>query len=256
MVMDIFSLKGQNAMVIGGSGGIGNSLCLGLAQAGANVCPASRTKDKVERVAEELKQYGVKTFPYVVDVTSYEQIEKMEKDVTQEFGKIDILVNAQGFNIKKPALELEKEEFNQVVFMNLHSVFWVCKVIGAHMVRNRKGKIINIGSITSFLGNYGAAAYASGNGGVVQLTKVLAVEWAQYNVNVNCIIPGYFITKQTRDRLSKKEIYDKIVSRTPMGRLGDLKDLMGAVIYLASPASDFVTGTHLVIDGGLLACGI
>ncbi|GAB4114132.1 MAG: glucose 1-dehydrogenase [Candidatus Caldatribacteriota bacterium] len=255
-MMDLFNLKGKNALVIGGSGGIGSSLCLGLAQAGANVCPASRTRENVERISEELKQYGIQTFPYVVDVTSYAQIKKMEEEITKKFGKIDILVNAQGFNIKKPALDLGKEEFEQVVFMNLNSVFLVCKVIGEHMVRNRKGKIINLGSITSFLGNYGAAAYASGNGGVVQLTKVLAVEWAPYSINVNCIIPGYFITKQTKERLSKKEIYEKIISRTPLGRLGNLDDLKGAVIYLASPASDFVTGTYLVVDGGLLACGI
>jgi len=255
-MINIFNLKGQNALVIGGSGGIGKSICHGLAEAGANIYPVSRTKETLEQVAEELKNFGVQTFPYVADITSYEEIKRMEKEISKKFGRIDILINAQGFNVKKPALELEKEEFDKVVFINLNSVFLTCKIIGRHMVQNRKGKIINIGSITSFLGNYGAAAYGSGNGGVVQLSKVLAVEWAPYNVNVNCIIPGYFITKQTKERLSKKEIYNKIISRTPMGRLGDLKDLTGAVIFLASSASDFVTGTYLTIDGGLLACGI
>jgi NAD(P)-dependent dehydrogenase (short-subunit alcohol dehydrogenase family) len=254
--MNIFSLKGKSAIVIGGSGGIGRSLCHGLAEAGANICPVSRTKEILEQVAKELKDFGVETFPYVADINSCEEIERMEKEVSRQFGKIDILVNAQGFNIKRPALELEQEEFDKVVFINLNSVFLTCKIIGRHMVQNKQGKIINIGSITSFLGNYGAAAYASGKGGVLQLTKVLAVEWAPYHVNVNCIIPGYFITKQTKERLSKKEIYDKIISRTPMGRLGELKDLTGAVIYLASSASDFVTGAFLTIDGGLLACGI
>lgn len=254
--MKMFSLKGKNAIVIGGSGGIGQSLCYGLAQAGANICPVSRTKEKLEQLAEELKDLEVETFPYVADVTSYQEIEELEREVSRKFGKIDILINAQGFNVKKPALELKQEEFDRVVFINLNSVFLTCKIIGKHMVENRQGKIINIGSITSFLGNYGAAAYASGNGGVVQLTKVLAVEWAPYNVNVNCIIPGYFITNQTKERLSKKEIYEKIISRTPMGRLGDLKDLTGAVVFLASSASDFITGAYLAIDGGLLACGI
>lgn len=255
-MMNRFNLKEKNAVIIGGSGGIGKSLCQALAEAGANICPVSRTRESLEQVVEEVKNFGVKTFLHVADVNSCEEIKLMEKIVSRNFGKIDILVNAQGFNIKKPALELEKEEFDKVVFMNLNSVFITCKIIGGQMVRNRNGKIINIGSITSFLGNYGAAAYASGNGGVVQLTKVLAVEWAPYHVNVNCIIPGYFMTKQTRDRLSKKEIYEKIISRTPMGRLGELEDLKGAVIFLASPASDFVTGTYVTVDGGLLACGI
>jgi NAD(P)-dependent dehydrogenase (short-subunit alcohol dehydrogenase family) len=254
--MKMFSLKGKNAIVIGGSGGIGQSLCHGLAEAGANICPVSRTKEKLEKLVEEIKDFRVKTFPFVADVTSSEEIEKLEKEASRQFGKIDILINAQGFNVKKPALELNQEEFNKVVFINLNSVFITCKIIGRHMVQNRRGKIINIGSITSFFGNYGAAAYASGNGGVVQLTKVLAVEWAPYNINVNCIIPGYFITNQTKERLSKKEIYEKIITRTPMGRLGDLKDLTGAVIFLASSASDFITGAYLAIDGGLLACGI
>ena len=254
--MERFNLTGLNALVIGGSGGIGKSLCEGLAEAGANICPVSRTQEKLDQVSEELKRFDINTYPYAADVTIYEEIEKMEKEVTKNFGKIDILVNAQGFNVKKPALELEQEEYDKVVLMNLNSVFLTCKVIGKHMKDNGKGKIINIGSITSFLGNNGAAAYASGNGGVVQLTKVLAVEWAPYNINANCIIPGYFITNQTRARLTKKEIHDKIVSRTPLGRLGNLEDLKGAVIYLASSASDFVTGSCLTVDGGLLACGI
>lgn len=252
----MFSLKGKSAIVIGGSGGIGESLCKALATAGANICPVSRTREKLEKLAKELETFGVKSFPYVADITSIDEIKSLEEFASRKFGKIDILVNAQGFNVKKPALELTQEEFDKVVFINLNSVFLTCKIIGNHMIQNRKGKIINIGSVTSFLGNYGAAAYASGNGGVVQLTKVLAVEWAPYNVNANCIIPGYFITNQTRERLSKKEIQEKIISRTPMGRIGDLKDLSGAVIFLASSSSDYITGTSLTIDGGLLACGI
>lgn len=254
--MNIFSLKGKNAIVIGGSGGIGQSLCYSLAEAGANICLVSRTKEKLDKLARELKMLGVEALPCVADVTSYLEIEKVEKEASKQLGKIDILINAQGFNIKKQALELTQEEFDKVLFINLNSVFTTCKVIGRHMIQNKHGKIINIGSITSFLGNYGAAAYASGNGGVVQLTKVLAVEWASYNINVNCIIPGYFITNQTKERLSKKEIYEKIISRTPMRRIGNLKDLTGAVVFLSSSASDFITGAYLAIDGGLLACGI
>jgi len=122
--MERFKLSGLNALVIGGSGGIGKSLCEALAEAGANICPVSRTQEKLEQVAEELKRYSVNTYPYAADVTVYEEIEKMEKEVTKNFGKIDILVNAQGFNVKKPALELEKEEFDKVVLMNLNSVFF------------------------------------------------------------------------------------------------------------------------------------
>ena len=254
--MELFSLQDKNAVVIGASRGIGKELCLTLAEAGANVVPVSRSLEKVGETAAEVQKHGVKAVPISADVTSKTEVEKVKRRALEELGDIDILVNCQGINIKKWALELPEEDWNEVIDINLNSVFMTCKAFGRHMVERKQGKIINIASMTSYVGIYRSSAYAASKGGIVQLTKVLAMEWAQDNVNVNCIAPGFFRTELTAPVFNDEVAYNRIISRTPMGRAGEVKDLSGALIYLASAASDYVTGISLPVDGGFLAYGI
>ncbi|MGI6096798.1 MAG: SDR family NAD(P)-dependent oxidoreductase [Dethiobacteria bacterium] len=254
--MELFSLEGKNAVVVGASRGIGKSLALTLARAGANIIPVSRSPEKIKQTALEAEAFGVKAQAIPADVTIKEEVEKLKEEALSALGKVDILVNCQGINIKKWALELSPEEWKQVIDINLNSVFMTCKAFGSSMVEQRYGKIINIASMTSYVGIHRSSAYSASKGGIVQLSQVLAMEWAPYNINVNCIAPGFFRTEITRPVFSDKEAYNRIIARTPMKRVGEVEDLSGTLLYLASSASDYVTGITIPVDGGFLAYGI
>ncbi len=256
MSLDLFDLSGKVALFIGGGGGLGKVVSLGLARAGANVIPVSRNKERNADLVEEIMALGRKSFLTSVDITDRLDIKRLVDEVIEKFGKIDILINAAGKNYKKPALELTEKEWDDVLEVNAKGVFLVSQIVGEKMIAQGGGKIINFASLGSHLGITRSVAYCSSKGAVMQMTKVLAAEWAPYGINVNCISPGYFKTPLTEKVLSEKETCEKIINRTPMRRLGIPEDLVGAVIFLASDASNFVTGTTIAVDGGFLSLAI
>ncbi len=251
-----FNLDQKVAIVTGGGSGIGRALSLGLAEAGADVVPVGRTASKIEDTAKGIKDLGKKTMVIPTDVTVKEQVEELVNKVKTSFGSVDVLVNCAGLNIKKPVLDLEVEDWEKVMEVNLKGIFIPCQVVGKEMVAKRNGKIINIASMGSYFGITGSGPYCASKGGVEQFTKVMAVEWAPFNVQANSIAPGFFRTELTKPVFENDTARERIFNRTPMNRAGEVEELVGAAVYLASEASDFVTGITLPVDGGFVAYGI
>ncbi len=256
LILNKFNLSGKVAIVTGGTSGIGRAMALGLAEAGASVIATSRTELKVKAVAEEIRNLGVNTVEVTTDVTSPEEVDKLREIVLAKFGHIDILVNNAGTTIKKKAEELSLSDWKRIIDLNLTSVFICSQIIGKEMINQRSGKIINIASVGSRLALKGSIAYCASKGGVVQLTKVLASEWADYGVEVNAIAPAYFMTPMTKNLLSSEDFMRRLKERIPMNRLGDLEELKGLIVFLASPASSYITGEIIFIDGGWTSYGI
>ena len=250
-----FDLTDQVAIVVGGTSGIGHAIALGLAQAGAHVVPTSRREDFVKQAVKDIERTGRKSLEVPTDVNDRATVQRLASEVMARFGRIDILVNSQGKTKKIATAELSEQDWDDVMDTNLKSVFRTCQVIGREMIRQRKGKIINIASIASFVSAHEVTAYCVSKAGVAMLTRALGCEWAPYNVHVNAIAPGVVRTPLNAHLLEMPERRDRILSRTPMGRFGDVNELVGAAIYLASEASNFTTGEILVVDGGLLARG-
>jgi 2-deoxy-D-gluconate 3-dehydrogenase len=229
-------------------------LALALAEAGADVAIADLLSER-DQTASEIKTLGRKSIAIEADITLPEQVNSLAQKVRDTFGKIDILVNNAGINIISPCEEFGLKDWHKVLNVNLTGM-WLCtQAVGKIMIQKRKGKIINIASVYGHVGSstHPAIAYGSSKAGVIGFTRTLAVEWAKYGINVNAISPGFTITELTRQRLEDKAYYEKVVSRIPLGRLGVPEDLSGAVIFLASAASDFITGHILPVDGGWLA---
>ena len=249
-------LSGKTAVVIGGTSGIGLALTKGLAQAGANLVPSGRREDLVCKAAEEVKTLGRCSMAQTCDVTNERSIEKLLKAVVAEFGSVEILVNCAGWTKKRPTLEVTEEEWNGIIDTNLNGTLRGCRVFGRHMIERRYGRIINIGSLSSFLGLYQVAAYGASKSGVASLTKSLAVEWATSGVCVNALVPGVLRTDLNAELLDGTARGQEFLMRTPMRRFGQLDELAGAAVFLASDAASFVTGHLLVVDGGILASGV
>jgi NAD(P)-dependent dehydrogenase (short-subunit alcohol dehydrogenase family) len=250
----MFDLTGKVAIVTGGAGGLGRPIALGLAKAGADVVVDDLAKADPQKVADDIKALGRKTLAVSYDVTSAEAMQQMVDEVKKEFGHIDILVNVAGINARFSAEEMPSEEYEKVVRFNTLGTFLPCQAVGKLMIEQKKGKIINMGSVRGWVApSMGGIAYASSKGGVHQLTRTLAVEWAKYGVNVNAVAPALIMTDMTREFLSKPEVYAKMTAEIPQARLGVPEDLLGAIILLASDASDFITGQIIYIDGGLYA---
>ena len=252
--MTLFDLKGRVAVVTGGNGGIGLGMARGLAQAGAAVAIAGRNVTKAQAAATELAQLGVKTAVLEVDVAEEAQCRKMVADTVTRLGRLDILVNNAGINIRKVPHELSLAEWRQVIDVNLTSIF-TCSHAAYGVMRDAGGgKIINIGSMLSIFGAAFAPAYGASKGGVVQLTKSLATAWAKDNIQVNAVLPGWIdteLTQRARDEVSG--LNSLVLMRTPAKRWGVPDDLSGVAVFLAAPASDFVTGTAIAVDGGYSA---
>ena len=256
MILDKFSLENKIAVVIGGTGGIGGALSVGLAEAGANVVATSRNAKKVENVAEKIRSLGRKTLTILTDATSEEDMRLLSNRVLENFGRVDILINAAGVNIRNPLIDMSYDDWSKVIKTNLDSVFLGSKYFARIMIQEQYGKIINLGSLNSVIASSNLSAYAASKGGVVQLTKSLAVELAQHNINVNVILPGYFDTEMTAPVIKNRETHSRIVNRTPMKRIGKVEELVGTAVFLASDASQFITGSALAVDGGFLSYGV
>jgi len=251
-----FDLEGKCAVVIGGTSGLGKAVALGLAEAGADVVAASRRPEETGQVSGEIAAFGRRTLPATVDVRNRSSVELLQKTVLASFGKIDILVNAAGITFKIPTLECSEEDWNRVLDVNLTGTLRACQIFGKTMVGQGFGKILNIASLSTFVGFNEVAAYGVSKAGVGALTKQLAIELAPYKICVNAIAPGVFPTALNGELILHTERGRELKMRTPMRRFGDADELVGGAIYLVSDAASFVTGEILVIDGGFLASGV
>jgi len=249
-------LTGRTAVVIGGTSGIGYALARGLAEAGAHVVPTGRRTDLVQSAASMVEGLGRQSLALPCDVTQRASLEELLKAVTAKFGAVDILVNCAGTTRRTPTLDLKEEEWNHILEINLNGIFRACQIFGRHMVERKYGRIINIGSLSSLVALYEVTAYAVSKAGVASLTRSLAVEWARHGVCVNAIAPGVFRTDLNAGLLDGTARGKEFLLRTPMGRFGNVNELAGACVFLASEAASFVTGQLLVVDGGFLASGV
>jgi NAD(P)-dependent dehydrogenase (short-subunit alcohol dehydrogenase family) len=248
-VRKLFELSGQKAMLTGAGGGIGRELSLALAEMGADVALVDIEQEKMKKVAEELRSYGGKVMVCKADVSKAKEVEDMVAKVLSEWGRIDILVNCAGIPQWAPAEEMKEDDWDRVIDVNLKSAFLCSKAVARNMIANRRGKIINIASMSGTIVNrpQQQVAYNVSKAGMIMLTRSLAAEWAKYNINVNSISPGYMVTELTK---AVAEYHDGWRKLTPMERIGEPSELKGAVVYLASEASRFMTGHDLIIDGG------
>jgi 2-dehydro-3-deoxy-D-gluconate 5-dehydrogenase len=256
MTSGLFDLRGKVAIVTGGNGGIGLGIARGLADAGADIAVVGRNEDKSNAAVADLKARGVRAIAVAADVTDKTAVADMIARVSRDLGRIDILVNNAGINIRKPPHALELDEWSSVIDTNLTSAFLCSKAVHPILKAEGGGKIINIGSMMSIFGAGFAPAYAASKGGIVQFTRACACAWADDNIQANAILPGWIDTDLTRR--ARKEIdglHEKVLARTPAARWGAMDDFAGIAVFLSSPASDFVTGTAIPVDGGFSIMG-
>ncbi len=251
----LFDLTGRVAIVTGGNGGIGLGIAAGLGHSGASLALVGRNAEKTKTAASVLNdQLGPDVIPIVADVSVESECNRIASDVLERLGRIDILVNNAGINIRVPPHEMSVEQWHEVMNVNLTSAFMLSKSVYPAMKEQGGGKIINIGSMTSIFGSGFAPAYATSKGGIVQLTKSQALAWAPDQIQCNAILPGWFdteLTRKARDEIGG--LHDRVLARIPTGRWADAEDMAGTAIWLASSASDYVTGTAIPVDGGYTA---
>jgi NAD(P)-dependent dehydrogenase (short-subunit alcohol dehydrogenase family) len=249
-------LNGRVAVVVGGTSGIGRALSLGLAEAGADVVSSGRRVELVGAVASEIEARGRRTLRVPCDVTDRRALENLRAETLAAFGKIDVLVNCAGKTKRTPTLDLTEGEWSDILETNLTGTLRACQVFGRPMLERGYGRIVNIGSLSSFVALFEVAAYAASKAAVASLTKSLAIEWGPRGVCVNAIAPGVFRTELTQALLDGTERGREYLLRTPMKRFGAVDELVGAAVFLSSESASFVNGEVLVVDGGFLASGV
>ncbi len=251
MVHNPFDLSGKVAIVTGASRGLGQYFGRALAKAGADLVITSRNIDALQDFKAEIEALGRKAFPVALDVRDYDSIQRMVTLTIEAYGKIDILINNAGCNIRKPALEITWEDWNTVLDTNLRGSFFVAQGVAREMIPQKYGRIINIGSVTSVFGYAGITPYCASRGGVKQMTMSLADDWGIYGITVNCLAPGWFKTDQNKILYEDREWVTYICDRIPLKRPGEPGDLEGTVVFLASDASAYLTGQTILVDGGI-----
>jgi gluconate 5-dehydrogenase len=251
MSENLFDMTGQTALVTGASRGLGQYFARALARAGADLILTSRNQNDLGPFVREIESLGRKAVPLDLDVRDQQSIERMAAAAEQACGQVHILVNNAGCNVRKPALDVTWDDWNLVLDTNLRGTFFVAQQIARRMLQHNYGRIINIGSVTSVFGYAGLAPYGASRGGVRQLTMSLADDWGKHGITVNCLAPGWFRTEQNKVLYEDKEWVDYLVDRIPLKRAGQPNDLDGAVVFLASEASRYITGQTLLIDGGI-----
>ena len=248
---NLFDLTGKTAVVTGSSRGLGQYFARALARAGADLVVTSRTLDSLAPVKKEIEEIGRQALPLELDVRNYDSIQSMVEAAFSHYGKIDILVNNAGCNVRKPGVDVTWEDWDLVVNTNLKGTFFTAQAVAKKMIPRRYGRIINIGSVTSVFGYANLAPYCASRGGTKQLTMSLADDWGRYGITVNCLAPGWFKTSQTAALYEDATWVEYITDRIPMKRPGKPNDLDGAVVFLASDASEYMTGQTILVDGGI-----
>lgn len=250
-VLDFFRLDGRIAVITGGSKGLGRSMALGLGQAGAITVICSRHQDDCEMVAGEIaEETGQESFGMAIDVTSEDDVNQVFKGVVEKFGRLDVLINSAGINIRDPIDELTLEQFHQVIETNLTGSWLCCRAAAPAMKEQRRGSVINIGSTLSLVGLAERTPYCSSKSGVLGLTRALALEWAPFGVRCNAICPGPFLTEMNYPLLKDTAKVQNIIGQTALNRWAELHEIRGAALFLASDASSYVTGSFLMVDAG------
>lgn len=249
-------LVGRTAVVIGGTSGIGKSLAIGMARAGANVIPTGRREANIDEVCKEIEALGRKTMRKTADAGDRKSLDAFRDAVVAEFGQVDVLLNAAGQTFRKPTIDVTEEEWNKVMDVNVAGILRACQSFYGPLKASGKGRIINIASLSSFVGLTQVTAYCASKAAVLSLTRSLAIEWAGDGINVNAIAPGVFPTELNSALLNGTERGKEFLMRTPMHRFGKTEELVGAALLLASDAASFITGQAIAVDGGFLASGV
>lgn len=247
-----FDFNGKTILITGGGSGIGKECANAFAECGGEVVIADIFGEKAQTVADEVKKNGGISFSIQVDVTEIESIKNMVKKAMEHCDKIDIFLNTAGVNVRKPAEDFTENDWDKIISVNLKGAFFVSQEVGKQMIKQNHGKIINISSDDAEIGHSTLCIYSASKAGVVAFTKVLAKEWAKYNINANSIGPGYILTELTKDLLKNKQKYDSILSEIPAGRLGTTQDVAKAALFLASEFADYITGQTIFVEGGRL----